>query len=93
MKYCIELWAITLQEEKSDQHPSLEAQVENMKISRNVSGGFPCHFTAGNTGCKKLYFTLKMYLSRVTQLLVNVSLETEIYPGCCVLLEQTLFKN
>ena len=41
--------------------------------------------------CKKK--TLKMYLSRVTQLLVNVSLETEIFPRCCVLLEQAVFKN
>ena len=42
--------------------------------------------------CKKKK-TLKMYLSRVTQLLVNFSLETEIFPRCCVLLEQAVFKN
>ena len=41
--------------------------------------------------CKKK--TLKMYLSRVTQLLVNVLLETEIFPRCCVLYEQAVFKN
>ena len=41
----IELWAITLQKENSDQDPSLTAQMENMQISRNVSTGFPCHFT------------------------------------------------
>ena len=38
---CIELWAITLQEENGDQHPSLIAQLENMQISGNVSTGFP----------------------------------------------------
>ena len=64
----------TLQEENSDQHPSLSTQVENMQISRNVSTGFPCPFTGGKKCCKKLCFILKMYLSRVTQLLVNVSL-------------------
>ena len=84
---CIELWAIyTLQEENSDQDPSLTAQMEKMQISRNVSTGFPCHFTGG-------HFTLKMYLFRVTQLLVNDTLETEICPCCYVLMEQTLYKN
>ena len=43
----------------------------------DVSTGFPSHFTGG---C----FTLKMYLSRFTQLLVNVSLEIEIYPRCSI---------
>ena len=42
---------------------------------------------------KKLCFTLKMYLFRVIQLLVNVSLEAEICPCCCVLLEQAVFKK
>ena len=42
---CIELWAITLQEENNDQHPSLIDQVENMQISRYVSTAFPCLFT------------------------------------------------
>ena len=43
----------------------------------NVSTGFPSHFTGGR-------FTLKMYLFRFTQLLVNVSLMIEIYPHCSV---------
>ena len=43
----------------------------------NVSTGFPSHFTGGR-------FTLKMYLSRFTQVLVNVSLKIEIYPHCSV---------
>ena len=53
---CIELWAITLQEENGDQHSSLIAQVENMQISGNVSTGFPCHFTGGKTCWKKLFY-------------------------------------
>ena len=57
-----------------------------MQISRNVSTGFPYNFTGGR-------FTLKMYFSRVTQSPVNVTLETEIYPRCYVLMEQALFKN
>ena len=84
---CIELWAITLQERNSDPHSSLNNQEENMPISRNVSTGFPCQFTGGKHA-KKSCLTLKMYLSRVTQLLVNVSVETEICLACCVLLEQ-----
>ena len=83
----IELWATyTLQEENSDQDPSLIAQMENMQSSRNVSTGFSYHFTGG---C----FTLKMYLFRVTQLLVNVTLEIEIFPCCYVLMEQAVYKN
>ena len=35
----------------------------------------------------------KCTCQRVSQLLVNVSLEKEICPCCCVLLEQALFKN
>ena len=63
-----------------------EMREMKMKIHRKVSTGFPSHFAGG---C----FTLKMYLSRFTQLLLNVSLETEICPCCFVLLEQPVFKN
>ena len=72
--------------ENIEQDTFPEMREMKMKIHGKVSTGFPSHFTGG---C----FTLKMYLSRFTQILLNVSLETEICPCCFVLLEQPVFKN